>query len=234
MHIFKKISLLIKGDNHQYFDWEECGIRVDVPQGTLSFAETCEINVAALIGGNFTIPENTRLISAAYIVSASESLSQPFNVEIEHCAVLSSPEHSDHLTFVCLVDQDKPPYKFQLIEGGQFHLDSKYGRLSLQGLNIVGIVKCLYTSDKVDVRQSFKHTTGASNFPESILPGESDISPLSRPTTLDDYKNFYEQIKFLVCSRNNEAPIAEIPKLLSKLCTHCSLYDFTLLSIQGI
>ena len=168
-------------------------------------------------------------------MSASKSLSQQFNVEIEHCAILLSPEHSDRLTFVCVVDQDKHPYKFQPIEGGQFHLDSKYGRLHLQGSNMAGIVKCLYTSDKVEsVYQSFKHTTGASNFPESILPGESDVSPLSRPTTLDDYKTFYEQIKFLVCSRNNEAPIAEIPKLLSKFCTRCSLYDFTLLSIQEI
>lgn len=220
MHILEEKLFLIKGDSHQYFNWENYGVRIDVPKDTLSSEETCEISVGALVGGNFNLPENTELISAIYILASSKSLSRPVYVEIEHCAYLSIPQHSDLLRFVKVLDLDKVPYQLQKTEGGEFHFNSRYGRLVFLDSTMIGIVKSLlFKTEPVD--QLDQHTASASNLRESIITEDSDILSPSRPVISHDYIDFFKQIKLcLSSSTNNETTIAEIRKLQSKFCTY--------------
>ena len=52
-HIAGKKLFLIQGDKPQLMDWEEYGLRISVPEGSLSSSETTEIAVIALVGGHF-------------------------------------------------------------------------------------------------------------------------------------------------------------------------------------
>ena len=50
---------LIQGDSPQLLNWEEYGLRI-------TWIETNEIAVTALVGGQFQFPNGTELISAVY------------------------------------------------------------------------------------------------------------------------------------------------------------------------
>ena len=53
-HIAGKKLFLVQGDKPQLMDWEEYGLRISVPEGSLSSSETTvEIAVIALVGGHF-------------------------------------------------------------------------------------------------------------------------------------------------------------------------------------
>ena len=53
-HIAGKKLFLVQGDKPQLKDWEEYGLRISVPEGSLSSSEaTVEIAVIALVGGHF-------------------------------------------------------------------------------------------------------------------------------------------------------------------------------------
>ena len=99
-------------------------MRITVPQGTLSPTDTCEVSVAALVGGQFQLPEETELISAVYNITVSKSLLKSIKLEIQHCAHLITIDHTIYLSFVTASIQQSTtlPYNFQLQEGGQFYL----------------------------------------------------------------------------------------------------------------
>ena len=52
-HISGKKLFLVQGDKPQLMDWEEYGLRISVPEGSLLSSETTEIAVIALVGGHF-------------------------------------------------------------------------------------------------------------------------------------------------------------------------------------
>ena len=48
-----KKLFLVQGDKPQLMNWEEYGLRISVPQDSLSPSETVEVSVLALVGGHF-------------------------------------------------------------------------------------------------------------------------------------------------------------------------------------
>ena len=48
-----KKLFLVQGDKPQLMNWDECGLRISVPEGSLSASETVEVSVIALVGGHF-------------------------------------------------------------------------------------------------------------------------------------------------------------------------------------
>ena len=73
---------LIQEDSLQFLNWEQYRLRITVPQGTLSLTDTCEVSVAALIGGQFQLPEETELISAVNHINVSKPLLKSIKLEI--------------------------------------------------------------------------------------------------------------------------------------------------------
>ncbi|XP_019863973.1 PREDICTED: uncharacterized protein LOC109593234, partial [Amphimedon queenslandica] len=48
-----KKLFLVQGDKSQLMNWEEYGLRISVPEDSLSASETVEVSVLALVGGHF-------------------------------------------------------------------------------------------------------------------------------------------------------------------------------------
>ena len=135
----------IQGNSHQLINWEEYGLRITVPQDTLSSSnEICDINVKVLVSGLYILPEGTELVSAVYYVFASKPLLQPVTLEIQHCAHLITQDHTTYLSFVTAdLYQPDSRYCFQLKEGGQFNVGNDYGSISFSYFSLYGIIKSI-------------------------------------------------------------------------------------------
>ena len=157
-HIAGKKLFLVQGDKPQLMDWEEYGLRISVPEGSLSSSETTEIAVIALVGGHFKyvllislffypslassfrFPKNTQLVSAVYAISASHLL-KSLKLEVQHCINLSDPSLCKYLKFaVAPVHTSSLPYQFRIVEGGEFPANSRYGSIERSKFCLLGIV----------------------------------------------------------------------------------------------
>ena len=168
---------LIQGDSPQFFDWEKYGLRITVPQGTVSPTETNEIAVTALVGGQFQLPEGTELISAVYAISVSKPLLQSVKLEIQHCADIVTQDHTSYLSFATAsIKQTELPYQFKLEEGGQFFPSHQYGSIYLSEFSLKCAVKsgikpisCLPdTSEETDSNVDSTNVTGDSESEEAL------------------------------------------------------------------
>ena len=132
VHIAGKKQFSIKGGESQLINWEEYGLRIDVPGGSLLSTETADVAVVALVGGQFAFPENTILVSAVYAVALSKSLQESLKIEMQHCVCLAEqPSLTKYLKFATAPTNGvKPPYRFVTLEGGEFNCDSSYGTIS--------------------------------------------------------------------------------------------------------
>lgn len=137
-----KKLFLIQGDSPQHLNWEDYGLRITVPQGTLSPTETCGIAVTALVGGQFLLPEGTQLISAIYAISTHDkALLKPLTLELEHCVNLKSQAQANCLKFVrASLSAETLPYQFTQVAGGEFSVGSRYGSITKDHFCWMGIV----------------------------------------------------------------------------------------------
>ena len=144
VHIADKTLFFIQGECTQLLNWEEYGLRINVPHGTIPPGETCEVSIAAIIGGKFELPSGTSLVSVVYSISVSKALLQPVQLSIQHCVSLEKQEHTSYLSFVT-ADLYQPvlPYQFKLEQGGQFNPRDQYGSIMLSDFSLKAIVKAV-------------------------------------------------------------------------------------------
>ena len=134
---------VIQGDHSQSFNWDECGLRLSCSKGALSSPnERCEVAIVALAGGQFKLPERTKLVSAVYGISVSKPLLKPLTLELQHCVALETKDQAGCLKFVRapLVGCD-PNVEFIIMEGGEFCPGSWYGSITRSHFCKVGIVQ---------------------------------------------------------------------------------------------
>ena len=129
VHVADKNSFFINGGSTQSANWEEYGIRITVPQGAVLASDTVQITITALVGGDFTFPEDTELVSAVYDISLSKPFLEPVKLEIQHCVSLETPAHSNYLSFSTATN-NQPPYQFNTVDGGEFSIGNRYGSIS--------------------------------------------------------------------------------------------------------
>ena len=91
---------LIQGESPQFLNWEQYGLRIIVPQDTLSPNDTSKVVLTALVEGKFKFSEDVELISAVYDISVSKPLLKPVKLEMQHCADLVT-EKSYFLSQFC-------------------------------------------------------------------------------------------------------------------------------------
>ena len=186
---------LIQGDSHHILNWEQYGLRIIVPQGTLSPTDTCEVSVAALVGGQFQLPEETELISAVYNISVSKPLLKSIKLEIQHCARLVTEDHMSYLSFATASIQQSTtlPYKFQLQEGGQFCPCDQYGSINLTHFCLKAVVKSRtdpFWSDNVLAQEIHPFVQsidliGGSTLEKVTKYGKHSVNDASAPSTSD-------------------------------------------------
>ena len=144
VHVASKKLFLIQGDSPQSFNWDEYGLRISIPQNTLSSTETSELAVTSLIGGQFVLPEDTELISVVYGISVSKPLLKPVKLEIQHCAHLVTEDDTSYLSFATAsINQPVLPYQFVLEVEGEFRPGDQYGSISLSQFSLKSIIKSL-------------------------------------------------------------------------------------------
>ena len=218
VHIGNNNLFLIQGDSPQSFNWEEYGLRISVPQGTLSVKETCEMSVRALIGGEFAFPKGTELVSVIYTVSIAKPLLKPVKLEIQHCAHLINDDYTKYLSFVIASSkQSVLPYQFQLLKGGVFYPGNQYGSISLSHFCFLGIIKSLFC-------------------PIGVLLSSNDTSSDTRSTIITSQPVGSESQEITISSDDHETtdgPVTETstnaPQLISltegKVCTYVSVIN---------
>ena len=124
----------------QSYEFTGYGFKLHVPKCSLpaKVSET-QLNVRVSLSGQFQLPTDCELISAVYWVSCPHKFTRSLDVEIQHCAALSSDEQCEQLTFVrTMCTQKELPYTFTE-EGGVFSHHSSYGSLSLSHFSGVGV-----------------------------------------------------------------------------------------------
>ena len=184
---------LIQGDSPQILNWEQYGLRITVPQGALSPTDTCEVSMAALVGGQFQLPEESELISAVYNISVSKPLLKSIKLEIQHCGRLVTRDHTSYLSFVTASIQQSTilPYKFQLQEGGQFYPGDQYGSINLTHFCLKAIVKSRtdpFWSDNVLAQEIHPFVqsidlVGGSKLDKVTNYGKHSVNDASAPST---------------------------------------------------
>ena len=139
VHVAGERHFLIKGETAHSFYWDECGLRIHVEQGTISSSSTCQVAIKALVGGEFHLPSNTELVSAVYSISVSETLLKPIRFSVQHCVVLKYKQQAEYLSFA--KSPLTPPHKFEMIQGGQFRPNDRYGFIICGSFSLLGILK---------------------------------------------------------------------------------------------
>ena len=187
VHVGNDNSFLIQGDCPQSFNWEEYGLRISVPQGTLSFSEICEISVTVLIGGQFAFPKGTELVSIVYCISIAKPLLKPVKLEIQHCAHIVTEDHTSYLSFV-IASSKQPvlPYQFQLLKGGEFYPDNQYGSISLSHFCLLGIIKSQFRSF-VGMLPSSDDTSSDTRSTSQLQPAGPESQEITISSS-DDYE----------------------------------------------
>ena len=138
VHIVSKKLFLIQGDRPQMMNWERYGLRIGVSEGSLSFEETAEAAVVALVGGDFKFPDNTVLVSAVYAISVSRRLLKPLRLEMQHCVSITRRDQTRYIKFaIAPVDTPSLPYQFRIVEGGDFSIGSRYGSIDRKEFSLV-------------------------------------------------------------------------------------------------
>ena len=123
-------------------DWEEYGLRIQVPEGATS--EPCDIAIKAIVAGQFEFPEGTDLVSAVYAISASKSLIKPVMLEIQHCVSITREEQGRFLSFVrAQCNQPQLPYQFEPLDNGIFSPHSDYGKIACDRFSLVAAIRSI-------------------------------------------------------------------------------------------
>ena len=111
---------------------------MEVPSGCLpeDVAE-CRLKVAASLGTDILLPEDTTLVSAVYHIITPPNvkrLKKPVTIHIQHCAGLK-PGEEDKLSFVVAKEGAT---KFEFLPGG--HFSSAHGSITLHSFSLFAIV----------------------------------------------------------------------------------------------
>ncbi len=130
--------------NRPSFQWKENGFTIHAPDGSLpDNTSDLALDIGVSLSGQFELPPECQLVSVVYWIRrcSSVKLKSPVIVDIEHCVSLTDPSQCSQLSFVIThCNQRVLPYKFELLEGGVFTVNSSYGsinRLHFSGLGIV-------------------------------------------------------------------------------------------------
>ena len=170
----------VQGDKEQYFNWDECGFRLYIPEGALLPTETCPVAVKAIIAGRFILPRRTELVSAFYAISASRKFRKEVKTELQHCLLLENEAQTKHLHFI-KPHQTNPgtPYYFELQPGGKFMVNTRYAALWQSEFSIEAIVKAQPYPDD----ESGSDNEASGNGPENSTEEEGDQNQEEDQTT---------------------------------------------------
>ena len=147
VHVVGEKLFEISREFPQLLDWEEYGLRIQVPEGATS--EPCDIAIKAIVAGQFEFPEGTDLVSAVYAISVSKRLTKPVMLEIQHCVAITREEQGRFLSFVrAQCNQPQLPYQFESLDNGTFPPHSDYGKIAFDRFSLVAAIRGVFSRQR--------------------------------------------------------------------------------------
>ena len=217
-HVVDEIVFNVQGDTEQFFNWNECGFRLYVPEEALLPTETCAVAVKALIAGRFILPKCTKLVSAYYAMSASRKFRKHVKTELQHCLLLENERQTNHLHFIkAHQTHHGMPYQFELQKGGEFVINTRYAALWQSEFSIEAIVKAEPYSDNEGSSNGSDHSTEeGGNEDDSEDGGETgDVDKVEQISTETDENDRCEaQVNNSdspVCPSVSVKPVKQLP-----------------------
>ena len=137
------MEITLRAGKAQIFECSEYGYKLHFPKGALpEHILECKFHVRAFLSGQYEFPENFVPISAIYQITCPVELKEPVLLEIQHCAIIETPEQASFLSFVKAEDSHgKFPYQFKPIRGGVFPVKSMYAAISLEKFSIISAIR---------------------------------------------------------------------------------------------
>ncbi|XP_019857992.1 PREDICTED: uncharacterized protein LOC109586177 isoform X2 [Amphimedon queenslandica] len=224
VHVADKKSFLIQSGSNQSLsvNWEEYGIRITIPQGAVLPSETVQITINALVGGDFVFPEDTELISAVYAISLSKPFLEPVKLEVQHCVSITTPAHSNYLSFSTATN-NQPPFQFNTVDGGEFSIGNRYGSISIAKFSKWSVVMKRrrrtrmhpYRTENLSHKKEHKSLSVSSSSQSSTNVEESfpnieeplEKIPLSSSRTIDASEQNQLMIQIPVEILEDESPV---------------------------
>ena len=137
--VYKQRSFTYTGEEI-HLSWEDCGVKLHFPaynsilkiEGTVSVLSDNE---------DCVFPEGSKVVSAVYDISASQSFPVMVQVELEHCVYLSEEEAASllQMSFVVADTRKGPPYQFHELKDGTFGVGT-YGKIELNHFSRLAII----------------------------------------------------------------------------------------------
>ena len=139
----EQASITIKPAEARSFEWKGYGFRIHIPKGALpTDLSECTIHITASLSGQFQFPEGSELVSGVYWLSCPVKFAKPVTLDIQHCVAIERPQQNSLLTFArAHCSQRQLPYKFDVMEGGEFSLGSSYGSISVKHFSCFTILQ---------------------------------------------------------------------------------------------
>ena len=176
------------GQEMQY-SWEEYGIDLHLSEIYLLQKEN-DLEVRAIIGGQFVFPPRCQLVSGLYLLSLPVEVQKKLEIKVEHCVNIKklSKNKADLCFIVSVPKYPWKQYEFTLAKGGDFTSNPRYGMLELSFLEkledfknlekvLVGIVLqdngTCKSSSKVQCSKERTEKSGESNQPVNSGNGNS-------------------------------------------------------------
>lgn len=94
-----------------------------------------------LTSNEYDLYDNAEIVSAVYRVNTSSPLPCPVTVEMQHCVHLRDDEDTNSLCFVKASSEGGPPYRFEVVQGGQFTSNERYGKIKVSQFSDYAIVR---------------------------------------------------------------------------------------------
>ena len=119
-------------------------MKLHIPQDALpTDLKECQLLIKVGLSGQFTLPQNTSLVSAVYWLDSEPrcKFSQPLTLEIQHC--VKSTQTLSLNVVLARCSQRNLPYSFEILEGGEFSSLTVYGCIQLHHISLISLVKRL-------------------------------------------------------------------------------------------
>ncbi|XP_019848973.1 PREDICTED: uncharacterized protein LOC109580362 [Amphimedon queenslandica] len=137
-------NVTFTSDANNTVDLQQCGLSLFFPQElitTPTAAVSYDVTVKGLWAEQFVFPEGTQLISSVTSIALNSPLplDKPVTVQLMHCASITDQSQSKYLSFA-VSHSVQPPFKFDLLPGGDFLAGFNYGTIQLNEFSLIAIV----------------------------------------------------------------------------------------------
>ena len=161
---------MIVTNSTQDFEWGKFGLKVRIEEFSLpADIKQMKVNIIASIAGHYESPEDYDRASAVFWFQCEPNIKfeKKITIEIQHCAMSEDVSMMSFARAVC--SQEKLPYTFKLLKGGEFMKGSPYGNLSLNKFSGIGAFFKKHTSVKRKYYASLFHLTKQSSHEVHIV-----------------------------------------------------------------